>query len=202
LFLLEPSALRRYRLVFALAAACLAIGAVLRVVLWWRFGVPAGVSALMLPAILAGGLLNDLFESTYLLAPLALYATLLPDRWYHSGRNQWLLAFGSWLTLCFIAFLAFAEVYFFEEFDARFNLVAFDYLAYPTEVAGDVWQEYPVVRVALMSAFFATVVLWRIRHLFSPSARRAQHWQSDCGRCCCIHPCCWLRSSIRPTCYR
>ncbi|MFZ2507788.1 MAG: hypothetical protein WAW79_04855, partial [Steroidobacteraceae bacterium] len=159
--------MRRYRLVFALAAACLAVGAILRLVLWWRFGIPAGVSAPMLPAILAGGLLNDLLESTYLLAPLALYATLLPDRWYHSGPNQWLLAAGSWLALCSIAFLAFAEVYFFEEFDARFNLVAFDYLAYPTEVAGDVWQEYPVLRVALASAFFATVVLWRIRHLFS-----------------------------------
>ena len=174
-------ALRRYRLVLTLAAACVAVGAVLRIVLWWRFGLPAGVSGWTLPAILTGGLLNDLAVSIYLLAPLALYTALLSDRWYYSRPNQWLLAAGSWLTLSFIAFLAFAEVYFFEEFDARFNLVAYDYLIYPTEVAGDVWQEYPVVRIALASAVFATAVLWMIRGLFSserragaPPARRLQ----------------------------
>jgi len=153
--------------VFALGAACMAIGTVLRTLLWWRFGLTAGVSLGTLPAILAGGLLNDLVVATYLLAPLTLYAALLSDRWYYSKPNRWLLAAGSWLTLAFIAYLAFAEVYFFEEFDARFNLVAFDYLAYPTEVAGDLWQEYPVLRIALASAVFATAIVRIIRHCFS-----------------------------------
>ncbi len=164
--LFEIPTLRRYHLVFALAASFVAIGAVFRVVLWWRFGLPAGVGGWIPPAILAGGLVNDLVQSTYLLAPLALYATLPSDRWHYSRTNQWLLAAGSWLTLSLIAFLAFAEVYFFEEFDARFNLVAFDYLAYPTEVAGDVWQEYPVVWVAFASAVIATAAIWIIRRSF------------------------------------
>jgi phosphoglycerol transferase MdoB-like AlkP superfamily enzyme len=150
-----------------LGAACAAAGAVLRAVLWWRFGLPAGVSGWTLPAIMAGGLLNDLVVTFYLLAPLVIYISCLPDRWYDSRANRWLLAAGSWLTLALIAFLAFAELYFFEEFDARFNLVAFDYLAYPTEVAGDLWQEYPVLRVALVSAFFATAALWMIRSCLS-----------------------------------
>jgi phosphoglycerol transferase MdoB-like AlkP superfamily enzyme len=165
--LFEMSAARRYRLVFALATVCVAIGAVLRAVLWWRFGPRAGVSGWAFPAILAGGLLNDLVVTTYLLAPLVLYTSLLSDRWYHSRPNRWLLAAGSWLTLALLTYLAFVEVYFFEEFDARFNLVAFDYLAYPTEVAGDLWQEYPILRVALASAVFATVVFWTIRRFFS-----------------------------------
>jgi len=177
----EKSTLRRYRLVFALGVACLAVGAILRAVLWWRFGLPAGDSGWALPVILAGGLLNDLVEATYLLAPLALYTALLSDRWYRSRPNRWLLAAGSWLALSLIAFLAFAEMYFFEEFDARFNLVAFDYLAYSTEVAGNLWQEYPILRVALVSAVFATAVLWMIRGYFSakhqassPPAQRLQ----------------------------
>lgn len=177
----EMSALRRYRLAFALGAACVAVGTVLRAVLWWRFGLPAGVSGWTLPAILVGGLLNDLVVATYLLAPLVLYTSLLSDRWYHSRPNQWLLAAGSWLTLALITYLAFVEVYFFKEYDARFNLVAFDYLAYPTEVAGDLWQEYPVLRVALASAVFATVVFWTMRRFFSskyqasaPLAKRLQ----------------------------
>jgi phosphoglycerol transferase MdoB-like AlkP superfamily enzyme len=163
LSLFEQSALRRFRLVFALGTACVAVGALLRAVLWWRFRLPAAVSDWALPAILAGGLLIDLVEATYLLAPLVIYTALLPDRLYYSKPNRLLLAAGSWLTLFLLAFLACAEVYFFQEFDARFNLVAFDYLAYPTEVAGDVWQDYPVLRIGLASAIFATAGLWMIR---------------------------------------
>jgi len=159
--------MRRYSLVLALGTAYLAVDAVLRTILWWRFGLPAGVSSWTLPAILAGGLLNDLVTATYLLAPLAFYVTLPSDRWHHSKPNRWLLAAGSWIWLAFIAYLTFAEVYFFEEFDARFNLVAFDYLAFPTEVAGDLWQEYPILRIALASAVLATVVLWLIRRCFN-----------------------------------
>ena len=179
--LFDISIMRRYRLVLLLGAACLAVGAVLRIVLWTRFGMHAGVSAWSLPAILAGGLVNDTVVTFYLLAPLAIYSALPSDRWYYSRANRWLLMAGSWVMLATIAFLAFAETYFFEEFDARFNLVAFDYLMYPTEVVGDVWEEYPVIRVALASAIFATAMLWKIRGCFRndpstsmPLARRVQ----------------------------
>ncbi len=60
-------------------------------------------------------------------------------------------------------FLAVAETYFFQEFDSRFNLVAFDYLVYPTEVVGDLWAEYPVVRTVLAATLFASVGLHLLR---------------------------------------
>ena len=47
---------------------------------------------------------------------------------------------------CGLLFIAVSEYFFFEEFDARFNLVAVDYLVYPTESSADIWEEYPVVR--------------------------------------------------------
>jgi hypothetical protein len=58
----EKSTLRRYRLVFALGVACLAVGAILRAVLWWRFGLPAGGSGWALPAILAGAYFQIAYE--------------------------------------------------------------------------------------------------------------------------------------------
>ena len=149
---------QRFRLLFLLAAASLAIGACLRAWLWWRFGTLAGVDASALPAILAGGLVNDAIVALYLFMPLSAYLAFVTDRWYASWLNRGLLAVGSWLTVFSLVYLAFTESYFFEEFDSRFNLVAFDYLAYPTEVAGDVWAEYPVVLVALAAAAVATVV--------------------------------------------
>lgn len=157
--------IHRFRLLYGLAAIVLAIGSCLRAWLWWRYGSAAGVDASVLPAILAGGLLNDAIVALYLLLPLAAYLAFLPDRWYASPVNRSILAAGSWLTVFALVFLAVAESYFFAEFDARFNLVAFDYLAYPTEVVGDVWAEYPVVLVALAAGAIATVVTWRLQRL-------------------------------------
>ncbi len=165
--------LHRFRLLLALGAASLLIGALTRAWLWWQFGIAAGVSATALPAILAGGLLNDSVVTLYLFAPLAVYTALLPDRWYRSRANRAVLAIGSWIVLFALVFLAVAEHFFFEEFDARFNLVAFDYLAYPTEVAGDVWAEYPVLYLGLGAAVFATVGLCWIQLRFGDGAKKA-----------------------------
>lgn len=177
----QPGMWNRYKLLFALGIASVAIGFVARALLWWNFSTTAGVAASALPAILAGGLVNDAIVAIYLLTPLALYTALLPDRWYRTPANRRVLAIGSWLWLFALTFLAIIESYFFQEFDARFNLVAFDYLAYPTEVAGDVWAEYPVIRAALASAAAATLGLWWIRRRFgdvseAPAGRR-ERWR-------------------------
>lgn len=169
---------RRIFLPFALGVAVLLIGTVSRGWLWWQFGLPAGVPPGALPLIVLGGLLNDAVVALYLLAPLALYTALLPDSWYRSRVNRVLLAAGSWLSLFALVFLAVAEFYFFEEFDARFNLVAFDYLAYPTEVAGDIWAEYPVTGVVLGAAAFATAGLWWIRRQSGVDAEPATRARS------------------------
>ena len=153
--MIRKDILRRYALVFNLAAVFLLIGAALRVVLWYRFGRPADVPILQLPPMLAAGLVNDAVQSLYLLAPLATWIVLLPDRWYRSRANRVILTTGSAVTVGLFVYLAVTEFYFFEEFDARFNLVAFDYLAYPNEVFTDIWQAYPVARVLAVTCLLA-----------------------------------------------
>ncbi len=37
------------------------------------------------------------------------------------------------------------EYFFFDEFNSRFNHIALDYLLFPTEVATNIWESYPVV---------------------------------------------------------
>ena len=147
----------------ALGAASLLVGALLRVALWWQYGIADGVAGVELPSILFRGLLNDFVVTLYAFTPLALYLALIPGRWLDSRVNRALILAGSWVTLFAMVFLAVSEDYFFQEFDSRFNLVAFDYLAYPTEVAGDVWAEYPVVRTVLAAALFASVGIYWLR---------------------------------------
>ncbi len=155
---------QRIFLPLCLGLAALLVGALPRIWLWWQFGLSAGIGPGALPLIALGGLLNDFVVTLYLLTPLALYSALLPDSLVPARVPTgccWRLAAGS--PLFALVFLAVAEFYFFQEFDARFNLVAFDYLAYPTEVAGDVWAEYPVTLAVLTAAAFATAGLWWIR---------------------------------------
>lgn len=153
----------RFRPLIALGAASLLVGAVLRATLWWQFGVADGVGVSELPSVLARGLLNDLVVTLYAFTPFALYLALVPARWMRSRANRVLISAGSWITLFAMVFLAVVERYFFQEFDARFNLVAFDYLAYPTEVVGDVWTEYPVVRTAIAAALIASAGVFLMR---------------------------------------
>ncbi len=153
----------RFAPLWALGAFYLALGLVVRIVLWARFGAAADVPAGDLPLLLLAGMSNDAVESLYLFAPFALYLLLVPDHWYRTAANRALLAVGTALTLGGFLYIGVAEVFFFEEFDARFNLVAFDYLAYPTEVFVDIWEAYPVLQVLLATALLSVGATWILR---------------------------------------
>jgi phosphoglycerol transferase MdoB-like AlkP superfamily enzyme len=161
--LLISRGLSRFRPWLTLAAVYVGLGFVGRIVLWARFGIEADVGIFRLPPVLAAGLVNDAVESLYLFAPFAAYALLLPDRWYRSRANRLFLFVTFGLALAGLIYLMATEYYFFEEFDARFNLVAYDYLAYPTEVFSDIWTAYPVLEVMCIAVALAAALLVVLR---------------------------------------
>jgi phosphoglycerol transferase MdoB-like AlkP superfamily enzyme len=153
-----------------LASACyLVFSLLLRVTLWWLFGRDAEMSVVQAGVALLLGVLNDAVVLLYLLLPYSLYLLLLPSRWHQSlaGRGLRLLGFA---MFCFsIIYLMVTEYFFFEEFNARFNLVAVDYLIYPTEVFGDIRDAYPVGKVMVMAAIAALAITWLLaRRLQAP----------------------------------
>jgi phosphoglycerol transferase MdoB-like AlkP superfamily enzyme len=158
-----PAALKRFQPVILLALIDMAVGAVLRIVLWWEFGRPAGVSVSTLGALIGVGACNDAIEGLYLFAPLSLYLLLMPDRWLRSRASQWALFVGTFLTLFALIYLAAVEYYFFAEFDSRLNLVAFDYLMYPQEVFTDIWEAYPVATVLVSVTWIAGAIVLLLR---------------------------------------
>jgi len=160
---IRPAALQRYAPWFALALWYVGLCFLTRLVLWWSFGRAAQVGAGALSWIMPAGLVADAVQSLYLLAPLALFLWLCPDRWQRSGIMRGVLLSGAALWMFGMLFTAVTEYYFFEEFDSRFNLVSVDYLIYPTEVAGDMWAAYPVGRVAIGAALLASAMAWSMR---------------------------------------
>jgi len=144
--------LSRFRPLLLIAVAYLLLSGALRAALWYRFGLEAGVSGAQLPLVLMLGTIDDTVELVYLLAPFALYLAVLPQAWYAARWQRPLLGFATYVALFGATFLNVMEYFFFEEFDARFNRVAVDYLVSPHEVLGNISESYPVVPIAAAAA--------------------------------------------------
>lgn len=160
---MAPLSLHRFRPLAILAGTYLLASAAVRAVLWLRFGTEAMVPAWQLAPVLALGTVNDAVEMLYLFAAFTLYLAVLPQRWYDSAPQRVVLAAGTAVALFGMLFLGVMEYFFFEEFDARFNRVAVDYLVSPHEVLGNIYESYPVVPIAAAAALGAAAlfaVLW------------------------------------------
>ena len=128
-------------------------------------GVPASVASWFY--IFGVGVGYDLLTFVYFAWPLVLVLWLLPRRWFARRWGSTLVG-ALCLTLLFvILFVAVSEWTFWEEFQARFNFIAVDYLVYTTEVIGNIRESYPVGWILSTLAFvgiglFMATRRWRL----------------------------------------
>ena len=141
------------------ALAYLVLGAALRVGLWIAFRADSKVSERGLFTALALGVMNDAVQVLYLSVPFLIAFLCLP-KWSleTKGLKRTLCAL-SLLGVGVALFVSIAEVLFWEEFESRFNLIAVDYLIYPTEVLGNIWESYPMP-LLLAGLSIATITIW------------------------------------------
>jgi phosphoglycerol transferase MdoB-like AlkP superfamily enzyme len=119
----------------------------------------------------ASGLGFDLAAAAYALTPYVLWLALAPDRIAHT----WIYRAASiaWFSVaCFVFFLtAIAEWLFWDEFGARFNFIAVDYLLYTHEVVANIWESYPTGKLLIALALAAVAVTTLL-------ARRIWRWSA------------------------
>lgn len=151
------------------AVLFLAVATLTRVVLFVHSVRQAESHWLAFPPIMAVGLFYDLVAAAYLFAPFALYLGLVPERIYRWRAHRALMQVGLFAASFGLLYLAAAEYFFFDEFDARFNLVAVDYLIYPHEVFINIWESYPVARVLALTALAAAAVVFLVRRRMAAS---------------------------------
>jgi phosphoglycerol transferase MdoB-like AlkP superfamily enzyme len=154
-----PGRASRYRILVWVAGLFLAINTATRLGLIGLEG--DGINALpwhLLPIVVVG-LIYDAAAASYLLIPFALTALLLPDRPW--GRKAHAVIAAALLLLCVFGWLftSVAEVLFWNEFAARFNFIAVDYLIYTRETIGNIRQSFPVVPL-LVGVLLATVAIF------------------------------------------
>jgi len=143
-----------YGLLFILSIIYLVLSVLLRSVLWTQFSTKERFFEIL--PIIGVGFFNDLIQLPYLLLPPALFLFVLPQKYL---RTRYLMALVAFTCLYGMLFMNVAEYYFFEEFNARFNLVAVDYLRYPHEIFINIWQSYPV-SYFLVAIFMITIALF------------------------------------------
>jgi phosphoglycerol transferase MdoB-like AlkP superfamily enzyme len=90
------------------------------------------------------GLGYDLVTFVYFALPLVMLLALLPAAWVERRRGRWPVAVLCLAMLALLLFVAVAEWTFWDEFQARFNFIAVDYLVYTTEVIGNIRESYPI----------------------------------------------------------
>ncbi|NYE25866.1 LTA synthase family protein [Pigmentiphaga litoralis] len=133
------------------------------------------VSWAMLPRAFAMGMLLDSVTGLYLCGGLAVYLWLAPRRLFASRFGRRLVFAGFVVTIAAFVYLVAAEVFFFDEFNARFNYTAVEYLIYPTEVFTNIRESYPVGRALLTAISIGLSATFLLRH------RIRQAFQDDAG---------------------
>jgi phosphoglycerol transferase MdoB-like AlkP superfamily enzyme len=119
----------------------------------------------VLAATLAAGLLLDLMAALLLVLPLVLYLAAVPERVFRARWHRGAVAVASTSLTGLLLLAAAAEWFFWEEFGARFNFIAVDYLLYTREVLGNIWESYPVAWVLAGIAVAAVAAVAGLRSL-------------------------------------
>src|SRR5262249_10147072 len=129
-------------------------------------------------AVLCQGTGLDVLVALALTAPFALYLLALPDRLYRTSVNRAALRIALALAFFGLAYLAAVEYFFFDEFNARFNYVAVEYLIYPPEVFVNIWQAYPVARAIGCAALVAGALTWAFRGTIREAVASRSRWSA------------------------
>lgn len=158
----------RFGVALLLGFMFLGIQSALRVALVARAWPELDGPVARLPRVFLVGLLHDLGVLGWILAPALLALALMPLGCLRSRAWRALMILGLALTLALLAFAVAAEWFFWDEFQARFNFIAVDYLVYTTEVLANLRESYPLPLVVGGCVGCALVVLVILR---APLAR-------------------------------
>lgn len=180
-----PLALSAPHLVLAYAAF-LAVSSATRIALLCKAGGDVSWDASLF-ATFALGLLYDIGAAALASLPVALLVVLLPPEFLARPRVRVAWRGALFVMLFALLFGAVAEWAFWDEFGARFNFIAVDYLVYTTEVIGNVRESYPLPWI-FAGLLAATFVAWRLalrtsRSLEARAQPRSRWWQRSVYLC-------------------
>lgn len=156
----------RYRTLLWMTGIFLAINMLVRAGLMVFDGASENFALRRAMQIFAVGTVYDLAAATYVAAPFALLALVLPNKPWGRKAHAALASGLLFAALAGMLFTAVSEIVFWNEFSSRFNFIAVDYLVYTHEVIGNIRESYPVNAALTGIAAGAAVLFFAVRRPF------------------------------------
>lgn len=145
----------QFRFLSVIVLSWLAIFFLTRSVLLLTYLSEADAGLIAVAGLYLTGLAYDISFLLYAILPLTLYVLLCPRTfWAQPWHQKWLAAVLT-ASLFVMLFTAVAEWLFWDEFGARFNFIAIDYLIYSSEVINNILESYPVYPVLAVLVMLA-----------------------------------------------
>ncbi|MEN9975633.1 MAG: hypothetical protein RLZZ282_1639, partial [Verrucomicrobiota bacterium] len=113
-----------------------------------------------LAGVFAIGFGYDAATAVFAALPWLLVGSIAPLRLLKSRAGTLLLGGLMTVFLAILIFLTTAEWFFWDEFGARFNFIAVDYLVFTTEVLGNIRESYPIFWILAGIATVAALGVW------------------------------------------
>jgi len=120
------------------------------------------------PALLgafAVGILYDCAAGIFAAAPWLLLGILLPERLSGKTWARYILFALMVIYSGLLVFITTAEWFFWDEFGARFNFIAVDYLIWTQEVWGNISESYPMGLIIPAIVAVAILVVWGMKRV-------------------------------------
>lgn len=111
------------------------------------------------------GILFDLAAGVFAAAPWLLLGIVMPDRLLKKVWMKWLLAGLAVFYTGLLVFITTAEWFFWDEFSARFNFIAVDYLIWTQEVWGNISESYPMGIIIPAIVIVAALVVFGLKKI-------------------------------------
>lgn len=162
---------KRFHLPFfvVIAIISMAVWLILRLVLWQGLN-PAQFTPAEMLKLFAYGFWFDINTLSFLLLPCLFLSVSFSGKFKNAawfGYMRWVVLF---VVIYSLLFAAASEYIFWQEFTARFNFIAVDYLIYTHEVIGNIRESYPVPLILLCLALMSFAIMWAVRRWVSFNA--------------------------------
>lgn len=113
-------------------------------------------------AVFGVGFLFDLGAAAWFSLPLVVALMLLPATFLRRPWARRVTNAVLFLILVVLVFDGVSEWFFWDEFGARFNFIAVDYLVYTTEVLANIRESYPLPLILPAVGLCSALILWGI----------------------------------------
>ena len=152
----------RFGTIYALCCIFLILSFVSRIVLYGYAHSVASFNIWEIIKSFSVGFFFDVIAFGYLMLPFILFTILIPPIIAKTKVYRALVWFFFTITVFVIVFHGFAEYFFWDEFEVRFNFIAVDYLIYTTEVIANIMESYSIPLLVSVVAIITSIIIWRV----------------------------------------